>query len=62
MTTTQNQALKAFPNVLHDQTIPNTLSGIGPVRAAPRRGLPMTMVAAAVGVILAFLVVLVRSA
>ena len=34
MTQSQNQGLKALPNVLRDQTVPNTLGGIG----APRPG------------------------
>lgn len=53
MTGMQNQALKASPNVLRDQTIPNTLGGIGLARPARRSRLPLGALAAAALVILA---------
>jgi hypothetical protein len=37
MTSLQNQSLAALPNVLRDQTIPNTLGGVGAPRPAPRQ-------------------------
>jgi len=37
MTFPQNQAITAQPNVLSDQTLPNTLSGVGPPGATARR-------------------------
>ena len=58
MTGVQNQALKALPNVLRDQTIPNTLGGIGLPRPASRSRLPVGALAAAAVVILAGLAIL----
>jgi hypothetical protein len=40
MTFPQNQAITARPNVLSDQTVPNTLSGVGQPGAAVRRPVP----------------------
>jgi hypothetical protein len=40
MTFPQNQAITARPNVLSDQTVPNTLSGVGQPGAAVRRPAP----------------------
>jgi len=57
---TQNQAQAGPPiNVLHDQTIPNTLGGIGPPTTAARFRLPVGAFVAAVVVIVAVLVILV---
>lgn len=58
MTGVQNQALKALPNVLRDQTIPNTLGGIGLARPVRRSRLPLGALVAAAVVILAGLTVL----
>jgi hypothetical protein len=57
---TQNQAQAGPPiNVLHDQTIPNTLGGIGPPTTATRLPLPLGVRVAVVVVIVAVLVILV---
>ncbi len=40
MTFLQNQAITARPNVLRDQTQPNTLSGFSDPAAVVRRGAP----------------------
>jgi hypothetical protein len=57
---TQNQAQAGPPlNVLHDQTPPNTLGGIGPPSMAPRLHLPVSVFVAAVVVIVAVVVILV---
>ena len=37
MTFLQNQAITAQPNVLGDQTVPNTLSGVGAPKATARQ-------------------------
>jgi hypothetical protein len=37
MASMQNQALKALPNVLHDQTVPNRLGGVSQPRPVARR-------------------------
>ncbi len=59
---TKNQALKALPNVLHDQTMPNTLGGISPP-TAPERGRPSARsLAIAAGVLIALAVALVTRA
>lgn len=56
---TQNQAQAGPPiNVLHDQTIPNTLGGIGPPATAARLRLPVGAIVAAVVVIVALLLIL----
>jgi hypothetical protein len=56
---TQNQAQAGPPiNVLHDQTIPNTLGGIGPPTTAARFRFPVGVRVAAVVVIVAVLVIL----
>ncbi len=47
----QNPALTALPNVLHDQTVPNRLGGVGAPGPAGRR-VPMVGPVAAAGVIL----------
>jgi hypothetical protein len=52
----KNQALKALPNVLHDQTIPNTLGGISPPMAPARRQLPVSSLAIGAGVLIALAV------
>ena len=57
MTGVQNQVLKALPNVLRDQTIPNTLGGIGLARPARRSRLPVGALAAAAIVVLAGLAI-----
>lgn len=62
MNPTQNQALKALPNVLHDQTVPNTLSGIGPPAAAVRRRTPAGTSVAAAAVVLAVLLAMLSRA
>jgi hypothetical protein len=55
MTMKQNRQLIAIPNVLRDQTAPNTLSGMHdnaarqPARA-PRRRLPVGTVSAVIGI------------
>lgn len=36
MTPIQNQAVSTIPNVLSDQTVPNTLGGVGGPRVAVR--------------------------
>lgn len=57
---TQNQAQAGPPiNMLHDQTIPNTLSWIGTPTRAARPRLPVVAIVAAVIVIVAVLVILV---
>lgn len=38
MTFLQNQAITAPPNVLRDQTVPNTLGGVSDPTAVVRRG------------------------
>ena len=59
MTQPQNQGLKALPNVLRDQTVPNTLGGVGAPRPVARRRAPLRVpVAAAVGLALALAVAL----
>ena len=40
MTFQQNQAITARPNVLRDQTVPNTLAGFSDPAAAVRRAGP----------------------
>ena len=60
--TPQNQPSKALPNVLHDQTAPNTLGGISPPAAPARRPLPTTTLAIAAGVVLALIVAIVARA
>jgi hypothetical protein len=62
MASTQNQPLKALPNVLHDQTVPNTLGRMGPPRAAPRRRAPVRVLAASAGVVLAVVVAILARA
>lgn len=52
MTSLQNQSLVALPNVLRDQTVPNTLGGVGAPKPAARRR-PMSVSRAAAGVIVA---------
>ncbi len=53
MTSMRNQALEALPNVLQNQTIPNTLGGLGPSSPPARPRLPAGALVAAVAVILA---------
>jgi hypothetical protein len=58
MTFSQNQAITARPNVLRDQTVPNTLAGVSdPGKAVVRRGAPSGASVARVGA-LAVVVVL----
>ena len=47
----QNPALTALPNVLHDQTVPNRLGGVGAPGPEGRR-VPVVRPVAAAGVIL----------
>ena len=56
----QNQAQAGPPiNALHNQTIPNTLGGIGPPTTSARLRLPVGAFVAAVVVIVAVLVILI---
>jgi hypothetical protein len=57
----QNQA-KDGPllNVLHDQNVPNTLNGIGPIAPTAGIRLPVVAFVAALGVMVAVLVIVIR--
>ena len=59
---TQNQAQDGPPvNVLHDQNVPNTLNGIGPIApSAGSRLMVVTFVAALVAIVVAVVIVLGR--
>jgi hypothetical protein len=59
---TQNQAQAGPPiNVLHDQNVPNTLNGIGPVRpSAGGRFAVAAFVTVLVVIVVAVVIVLVR--
>ena len=52
MTFLQNQAISALPNVLRDQTAPNTLSGVGAPASRVRRTGPAGAYVAGLAVLL----------
>lgn len=55
----KNRRLIALPNVLRDQTEPNTLGGMRAAPASVRRiQLPVRAIALAAGVVIAILVIL----
>ena len=58
----KNRALKGLPNVLHDQTIPNTLGGVSPPRAPARRRIPASSLAIGAGVLIALALALLTRA
>lgn len=59
MTATQDRPRRELANVLRDQTVPNTLGGIGPPMRAARRPIsvrpPLVAVAVAIAVLIALL-------
>jgi hypothetical protein len=58
VTPTQNQAEAGPPlNVLHDQGIPNTLGGVGPLSPAVRPRLPVGVFVVAVVAIVIVIVI-----
>ncbi len=58
MTAMQNQALEVLPNVLHDQTVPNTLGGLAAPGPVGRLRLPPGVLVAAGAIVLALLAIL----
>lgn len=45
-----NPTLKALPNVLHDQTMPNTLGGLSPAASTARFRAPTATIVAVLAV------------
>jgi hypothetical protein len=61
MTSMQNRGIDALPNVLRDQTRPNTLGGMVPAAATVPFRLPVgALVAAVIGILAALAIVLAR--
>lgn len=59
MTPVPDQSQAGLRNVLHDQGIPNTLRGVGPIGPAVRSGRPAAAFAIAVGVLVAVLAIVI---
>jgi hypothetical protein len=59
MTSTRAPTVEAVPNVLQDQTIPNTLNGVGPQAPAARprpSGRLLVVIGAAIAAVAAYAV------
>jgi hypothetical protein len=61
MASMQNQALQALPNVLHDQTVPNSLGGVTQPRPVARRRVPVRTLTTAAVVLAALVALLTRA-